>query len=270
MIERNTLIAVAGFMAFSAVSVVLLGASGLTAEHIDTLFFQFLSAALEGGSAFNIYYIIAGIFFLSLSFAFVAAYSLFREKIDFLFSAISLILIAVCGAVIGFSSTGIAFGAGLSLSSVVIQYLVIDDKKAYKELRPGRICAQACETALLLASAIIAVSVFFAVSSNESYVAESSDLLVDYVVNSTISGKSATIIALGDRNVSVELAPGDIDTIKTKVKSLDFFGIFEENYAILSAVLAFSVFQIIFSMAVSKLAGIFSWVLWKLSEPQTA
>ncbi len=258
MINKNLVMAAGGFLIFGAIALYLIQLSGLNADFLDNSLSTIISYSITGNMPLNFQYLIAGLLLLPLSYAFVAAYALVREKIDWLLVAAGAIMIPLSLLFMGASTTGAAFGIGMFLSGFLMQYLPIDDAKAYKELRPGRIARQALSSAIFLASVLIAAAVFAAVSGDASYSNNGINDMVDSIIRLTVDENT---------RLRVEAVPGGMQQLTDQVKSSEMIMLLKAYYAHMSAITAFTILEMI-GILIAPIAGIYAWVLWKLSETE--
>lgn len=255
MINKNRLAAIIGFLIFGALSLFLMKLSGLTAAFLDDSFSQAISGAMENSAMLDYGYLIAGILMLPVAFAFVGVYSLMQEKADWILAASGIAMILLSLIFIGASITGAAFGLGLAASNFLIQYLSIDDAKAYKELRPSRIIRGAASSAILLISILVAISVFFAVSDNASYADNGINSMVDTIIKITVSESG---------KLSLEEIPGATEMLSEQIKSSELMAILRAYYPQMSAITAFTAIQVL-GILIAPLAGIYAWILWRMN-----
>lgn len=256
MIDKNQVVAIAGLLIFGAAAIYLFNLSGMNSEFLNDVLSKTFDSALTKANFVDTNYLLAGIFALSLSFVFVGIYALITNEMDWILTLAGALMIPFSLLFIGMSLTGAIFGVGLFLSMILMQYLPIDDAKAYKELRPARIIRGAVGSSILLTSLLVALSVFFVVSGSASYAENGMNKIVDIMLKITV-----------DKNtlVSVEQVPGGTDMIKNELRSSEIILIIKAYYPHLSAVTAFSVIQII-GVLVAPIAGLFAWILWKMNE----
>ncbi len=169
MIDKNQIVAIAGLVLFGAVALYLFQLSGLNDEFLNNILSKTINSTMTNTPLININYLAAGIFALAISFASVGTYALTKLEMDRILIFAGVIMLPLALLFIGMSATGAVFGASLFLSLILMQYLPIDDAKAYKELRPGKIIQGAVGSAVLLTSVLVGLSVYFVVSGNASY-----------------------------------------------------------------------------------------------------
>jgi len=256
MIDKNQVVAIAGLLIFGAAAVYLFQLSGITAGFLDNVLSKTFDSALTQTNLISINYLLAGIFALSLSFVFVGIYALITNKMDLILVLASSLMIPFSLLFLGMSLTGGLFGLGLFLSMILMQYLPIDDAKAYKELRPARIIRGAVGSGILVTSLLVALSVFFVVSGSVSYAENGMNAIVDTMIKMTVDQKTLA---------TVEQVPGGTDMLKSQLESSGVILIIKSYYPQLSAVTAFSLIQII-GVFVAPIAGIFAWIMWKINK----
>lgn len=256
MIDKNQAVAIIGLLFFGAAAIYLFQLSGINAGFLDDALSKTFDSALTKTMLVDTNYLLAGILALSLSFVFVGMYALITNKIDRILIFAGALMIPFSLLFIGMSLTGAIFGAGLFLSMILMQYLPIDDAKAYKELRPARIIRKAAGSSILLTSLLVALSVFFVVSGSTSYAENGINRIVDTIIKITV-----------DKNTlaSVEQVPGGVDMLKNQMQSSEMIAMMKAYYPHLSAITAFSIVQVIGILA-APIAGIFAWILWKMNE----
>ncbi|MBU4246655.1 MAG: hypothetical protein ABIF85_05220 [Nanoarchaeota archaeon] len=256
MIERNQVIALIGMISFGAAAIYLFQLSGLNDVFLESILSKTIDSTMTQAPLLNTIPLVAGIFALALSFAFVGIYALITQKIDWIIVIASMIMIPLSLMFIGSSLTGAVFGAGLFLSAIIMQYCPIDDAKAYKELKPARIIRGAVGTSILLTSVLIGLSVYITVSGDASYSEEGVNNVVDTMLKMTIDEET---------RASVEEVPGGMDMLKNQMQSSEVVFMIKTYYAQFSAITAFTIIQVI-GIILAPIAGIFAWLMWKMND----
>ena len=264
-IDRNRIVAAAGFLAFAGISLALFARAGINSAYLDSIVLQLINMTLLSNAPIDITFLIGGLLLFALSLAFVGAYALFRDSIDWSLAGISAAMFAPILAFSGLGATNVALGFGIFLSPIIVQYVAIDDKKAYKELRPGRMISNAVGTAILAIGILSARSVFYVTSSDTSYSENALDSVVDATLLMTFDSASAEIKAIPNGEVMFK---EKMVQVKEEMKAMPVFGMIRDFFPHASAITVFATIQL-FSMAlIAPLAGIFGWILWKFVEKE--
>ena len=264
-IDRNRIVAAAGFLAFAGISLALFARSGVTSAYLDGIVLEVINMTLLGKGSIDAAYLIGGLLLFPLSLAFIGAYALFRDSIDWSLAGISAAMFALVLAFSGTGATNIALGLGIFLSPIIVQYIAIDDKNAYKELRPGRMISNAVGTAVLAIGILSALSVFYVTESNVSYSEKALDATVDATVLMALDGATQEIKTIPGGE---EIFREKMVQVKTEIKAMPVFSMIQDYFPHASAVTVFATIQLFSMVAIAPLAGIFGWFLWKFVEKE--
>ncbi len=256
MINKDQMIAAVGFLAFGAVALFLLQYSGMDAEFLNGILSETISSTLEQGMPLKLGYLLAGLFVLPVSFAFVAVYALYRNELDPVLLGAGFVLMLFSLLFIGVSLAGAAIGISLLASTFLLQYLAIDDAKEYKELQPSRIARGAASSVMLLTSVLVAAAVFMELSNDTSYSNKGIDGIVDMTIKMTVDQETLR---------AVEATPGGMQMMVDKVKSIKLIVLLKTYYAQMSAVTAFAFVQVL-GILIAPLTGLYASALWKMGK----
>lgn len=256
MIERNQVIAIVGMIVFGAAAIYMFSLSGLNDAFFESILSKTISSSLTQTPLLKTSYLVAGIFALAFSFAFIGIYALISQKIDWIVIIAGALMIPLSLLFIGTSLTGALFGTGMFLSVIIMQYCPIDDAKAYKDLRPARIIRGAVGTSIVLISILVSISVYLTVSGDPSYSEKGVNDVVDTMLKMTIN--EATL-------ASVEEVPGGMEMLKSEMKSSEVVLMIKTYYPQFSAITAFTIIQVM-GVILAPVAGILAWILWKMDD----